>query len=74
MLETTNSIFNMSLYTAVKPQSLLAWHRVRTANLLAHNGTEWAEVFGSYNRLVVVGLFVPTVRRREEGARGARSS
>jgi len=67
VLETTNSIFNMSLYKLVKPQSLLAWHRVRNANLLARTGPEWASVFsyansGTYNNqymAVNVGAFVP---------------
>ena len=42
MLQTTNSIFNMSLYELVKPQSLLAWQRVRVANMMSHSGREWA--------------------------------
>ena len=35
VLETTNNVFNKSLYAAVQPESLFAWHRVRLANLLA---------------------------------------
>ena len=42
MLQTTNSIFNVSLYELVKPQSLLAWQRVRVANMMSHSGREWA--------------------------------
>lgn len=49
MLETTNSIFNYSLYKQVKPQSLFAWQRVRTANSMAHNGKEWCEILKQYN-------------------------
>ena len=49
MLETTNSIFNMSLYKLVVPQSLFAWQRVRNANLLAHTGPEWGATFSAYN-------------------------
>ena len=49
VLETTNNVFNKSLYTAVVPQSLFAWHRVRLANLLAHSPPEWAAVFSQYN-------------------------
>jgi len=67
MLETTNSIFNMSLYKLVVPQSLWAWQRVRNANLLAHTGFEWAETFAAYNSgtynnqydIVNVGAFTP---------------
>jgi hypothetical protein len=49
VLETTNNVFNKSLYAAVVPQSLFAWHRVRLANLLAHDAPEWASVFAQYN-------------------------
>ena len=41
MTQTTNSIFNASLWDLVVPQSLLAWQRVRTANQLASSGPEW---------------------------------
>ncbi|KAJ7370826.1 Phospholipase B-like 1 [Desmophyllum pertusum] len=49
MLQTTNSMFNDSLLKDVTPQSLLAWHRVRLANVMAHNGKEWGEVYKQYN-------------------------
>ena len=49
MLQTTNSLFNNSLLKYVSPESLLAWHRVRLANLIAHSGKEWAEVYKLYN-------------------------
>lgn len=49
VLETTNNVFNKSLYAAVVPQSLFAWHRVRLANLLAHDAPEWAATFAQYN-------------------------
>ncbi|KAL9959898.1 hypothetical protein ACROYT_G033271 [Oculina patagonica] len=49
MVQTTNSMFNNSLLKYVSPESLLAWHRVRLANLMAHNGKEWAEVYKQYN-------------------------
>jgi hypothetical protein len=67
VLETTNNVFNKSLYTAVVPQSLFAWHRVRLANLLSHTPPEWASTFsehnsGTYNNqypVINVGAFVP---------------
>jgi len=67
ILETTNNVFNRSLYSAVVPQSLFAWHRVRLANLLAHSPPEWAAVFaahnsGTYNNqypVINVGAFKP---------------
>ena len=49
MLETTNNVFNTSLLKYVTPQSLLAWHRVRLANLMAYTGEEWAGVYKQYN-------------------------
>ena len=49
MIQTTNNIFNMSLYSLVKPESLLAWHRVRIANSMARNGKDWAQIVGFMN-------------------------
>lgn len=49
MIETTNNIFNMSLYQAVQPESLWAWQRVRLASMLAPTGQAWSDVFGEYN-------------------------
>ena len=49
MLETSNNIFNKTLYDLVTTDSLLAWHRVRVANWLASGGKEWAEYVSQYN-------------------------
>lgn len=49
MLQTTNEIFNKSLYDLVTPKSLLSWHRVRVANWLSRNGREWAGYVSQYN-------------------------
>ncbi|XP_074553002.1 phospholipase B-like 1 [Halichoeres trimaculatus] len=49
MTQTTNSIFNSSLYDLITPKSLLAWQRVRLANGLARDGEEWAKTFSLYN-------------------------
>ena len=49
MLQTTNNIFNMSLYDQVVPTTLLAWQRVRVAHMMAHNGTEWYDRFKQHN-------------------------
>lgn len=67
VLETTNNVFNKTLYQAVVPESLFAWHRVRLANLLAHSAPQWASVFSQYNSgtynnqypVINVGLFTP---------------
>jgi len=49
MIQTTNNVFNTSLFDQVTPQSLLAWHRVRLATMMAHDGKEWGEIFSKYN-------------------------
>ncbi|CAK6961714.1 phospholipase B-like 1 [Scomber scombrus] len=49
MTQTSNSVFNASLFSRLSPHSLLAWQRVRLANSLARSGAEWAHVFSKYN-------------------------
>jgi len=49
MTQTTNSIYNHSLWDLIVPQSLLAWQRVRAANQLSDSGPEWFKVVGSHN-------------------------
>lgn len=49
MTQTSNNIFNSSLFDTVTPNSLLAWQRVRLAHSLAHTGEEWAKTFSRYN-------------------------
>ncbi|CAD5123792.1 DgyrCDS12103 [Dimorphilus gyrociliatus] len=49
MLQTTNMVFNTTIYDKVSEKSLLAWHRVRLANMLAHNGLEWSKMYAKYN-------------------------
>mmetsp|Transcript_36111 Transcript_36111/g.93933 ORF Transcript_36111/g.93933 Transcript_36111/m.93933 type:complete len:509 (-) Transcript_36111:694-2220(-) len=49
MIQTTNNVFNTSLYDNVKPESLLAWHRVRLSSWMAKSGKEWAEIFARHN-------------------------
>lgn len=47
--QTTNGIYNQSIYDEVTPRSLYAWQRVRTANTLARSGSDWAKNFRRYN-------------------------
>ncbi|XP_074024702.1 phospholipase B-like 1 isoform X2 [Numenius arquata] len=59
MLQTTNSVFNQTLIKQVVPESLLAWQRVRIANMMADDGKTWAETFskcnsGTYNNQYMV--------------------
>ena len=49
MLQTTNSILRRSLYKHVKPNSVLAWQRVRTANMMSRSGKEWASTVAKFN-------------------------
>lgn len=49
VIETSNSIFNLTLYKQVQPESLFAWHRVRLANLISKGGDEWGSVLNTYN-------------------------
>ena len=59
VLQTSNNIFNESLYDKVTPYSLLTWQRVQVANMLASGGQDWAELFskehsGTYNNQYMV--------------------
>lgn len=49
MLQTTNNVFNTSLYDFVVPQSVFAWQRVRVANMMASSGKEWGTLMAKYN-------------------------
>jgi hypothetical protein len=60
--QTTNNMFNHTLYDLVKPESVLAWQRVRVASMLAKTGDEWhtnmaKENSGTYeNQYMVLDL------------------
>ncbi|KAF3853292.1 hypothetical protein F7725_013980 [Dissostichus mawsoni] len=49
MTQTSIGLFNSSLFSLIGPHSLLAWQRVRLANILALSGEEWAHIFSKYN-------------------------
>ena len=49
MVETTNGIYNKSLYKLVVPESLWAWQRVRLANLVSPDGPTWGDVMAWHN-------------------------
>jgi len=49
VMETSDNIFNTTLYDYVVPQSLLSWQRTALANRLAGSGGEWSKVFALYN-------------------------
>lgn len=59
VLETTMSIFNMSLYDYVKPASMSTWFRATLAMWTTNKGEEWVDTFmknnmGTYNNQYVV--------------------
>ena len=43
--QTSNGVIDQSIYSAVKPESLLAWQRVRIASAMAATGPEWFDYF-----------------------------
>jgi hypothetical protein len=76
VMETTNPIYNTSLYDLLKPQSLWCWVRVMAANLLSESGAEWVLHFsrtqdpsamdlnsGTYNNMWMVVDYKRFTRR-----------
>lgn len=49
MTQTTNNVFNTSLYSYITPASLFSWQRVRLAHALANTGEQWAKTFSRYS-------------------------
>jgi len=49
MLETTNAVYNNSLFDLITPNSLLAWQRVSLANKMARDGKQWTDIVAQYN-------------------------
>eukprot|EP00195_Chlamydomonas_chlamydogama_P006390 CAMPEP_0202898474 /NCGR_PEP_ID=MMETSP1392-20130828/6989_1 /ASSEMBLY_ACC=CAM_ASM_000868 /TAXON_ID=225041 /ORGANISM="Chlamydomonas chlamydogama, Strain SAG 11-48b" /LENGTH=648 /DNA_ID=CAMNT_0049584415 /DNA_START=109 /DNA_END=2053 /DNA_ORIENTATION=- len=49
VMETTNGVYNASLYDLITPQSALMWQRVQVANWGASDGAEWAHLFSLHN-------------------------
>jgi len=62
MIQTSNALWNFTVYEALSPQKLLSWHRVRLANFIATTGIEWREALafhssGTYvNQYMVLNL------------------
>jgi hypothetical protein len=48
-METTNSVFNTSLYDAISVESVPYWSRVVVAARVATSSPEWHEVFYKQN-------------------------
>jgi len=49
VVETTNDIYNKTLYSRLSPETLLSWQRVRIANALGSTAKQWTEIFAEYN-------------------------
>lgn len=47
--ETTNDLYNETLFDYVTPQGGLSWSRVITCNALATTAVQWAACFSEYN-------------------------
>ena len=59
VMETTNNIFNESLYKLLSPNTLPTWIRAILANRLASSAEEWVEIFkkensGTYNNQFII--------------------
>lgn len=69
VIETTNSVFNMSLLYEISPLSMFTWQRAMAATYNAASGAQWTAMFatsnsGTYNNQ----WYVPELR----GVRGVR--
>lgn len=70
VMETTNNLWDMSLYDLVRPAALSYWVRAMAATFLARNGSDWMALFqrhnsGTYNNMWMVvdyNLFNPGKR------------
>ncbi|KAN0007312.1 hypothetical protein ACTFIU_000511 [Dictyostelium citrinum] len=49
IMETTNNIYNESLYQYTIPQSVLVWQRAMIANMIATNSSDWVSIFSEFN-------------------------
>ena len=59
VMETTNPIYNNSLYEKIKPECLLTWVRSILANRLALTSEDWTKIFkdensGTYNNQFMI--------------------
>jgi len=48
-IETTNSMYNDSLYSEINPNSLFTCERAMICNRISNSSKEWAENFAKYN-------------------------
>jgi len=66
--ETTNDICNKTLFSLIKPDTLMCWERTMVADMLATDGKSWTDIFvkfnsGTYNNQFIImdtRLFKPS--------------
>jgi Phospholipase B len=49
VMETTNGVFNLALYDAITPSTLMSWIRVMVSNRMSSSGEEWCNTMQKYN-------------------------
>ena len=49
VMETTNNVFNNSLFDTLTPESFTCWLRTMLALRLSSTGKEWCQIFSKYN-------------------------
>jgi hypothetical protein len=49
VMETSNSLYNLTILALIKPESMLSWTRIMVSNQIAKSGYNWAEVFARYH-------------------------
>ena len=47
--ETTNTVYNLTLFDLLDPNTLMCWVRTMVANRLSDNGNTWVKIFSKYN-------------------------
>jgi len=68
--ETTNNVYNLTLYDLLSPHSLVAWVRATTSNYMARNAFEWHEIFKTHNSGTYNNQWVVTdTNKRYNGSR-----
>ena len=71
VMETTNTIYNDSLYDVLKPECVLTWLRQVLANRLASSSEDWPEIFklensGTYNnQFMILDLNKINLKKKE---------
>lgn len=49
VMETTNDVFDNSLFRFIKPQTMLSWQRAFVSNAMAADGSTWTRIFALHN-------------------------